>query len=107
MSLSKTYLGLLLGLLLNALGTINTHGQEATDSLMSDTIEVNVSQAEQDPENGISDYAQGLINRFDKSPLLVTILYVVIFYSIVTMITLLIIILLNRRRLEREDKLKG
>jgi len=99
-----TYRGLVLGLLLTALGSFEMHAQELSDSLLSDTI-VSVSQAEQDAENNISYYAQSLIKRFDKSPLLVTILYIVILYSIVTMITLLIIILLNRRRLEREEKL--
>ena len=100
----RTYRGLVLGLLLTALGSFEMHAQELSDSLLSDTI-VSVSQAEQDAENNISYYAQSLIKRFDKSPLLVTILYIVILYSIVTMITLLIIILLNRRRLEREEKL--
>ena len=99
-----TYRGLVLGLLLTALGALEMQAQEPGDSLLSDSIE-NVSQAEQDADSGLSQYAQGLINRFDKSPLLVTILYIVILYSIVTMITLLIIILLNRRRLEREEKL--
>jgi len=99
-----TYRGLVLGLLLTALGALEMQAQEPGDSLLSDSIE-NVSQAEQDADSGLSQYAQSLIKRFDKSPLLVTILYIVILYSIVTMITLLIIILLNRRRLEREEKL--
>jgi len=100
----RTYRGLVLGLLLTALGALEMQAQEPGDSLLSDSIE-NVSQAEQDADSGLSQYAQSLIKRFDKSPLLVTILYIVILYSIVTMITLLIIILLNRRRLEREEKL--
>jgi len=50
-------------------------------------------------------YAQRVLNRFDKSPILVTVLYIVILYSIVTMLTLLIIILLNRRRIQREQEL--
>ena len=99
-----TYRGLVLGLLLTALGAFEMHAQEQSDSLLSDSV-VNVAQSEQETENGISHYAQVLITRFDKSPLLVTILYIVILYSIVTMITLLVIILLNRRRLEREEKL--
>lgn len=98
------YLGLVLGLLLFAPGTFELHAQEVSDSLLSDTV-VNVSQSEQEAEKAVSYYAQGLIKRFDKSPLLVTILYIVILYSIVTMITLLIIILFNRRKLEREAKL--
>lgn len=63
-------------------------------------------------EEGMADdqdqqsYSQRILTRFDKSPLFITILYIVIIYSIVTLITLLIIILLNRGRMEREQKLK-
>jgi len=49
-------------------------------------------------------YAGWVVDNFQKSPLLITILYIVILYSIITLITLLIIILLNRRRMEREQK---
>ncbi len=51
-------------------------------------------------------YAGWVLDNFQKSPLLITILYIVILYSIITLITLLIIILLNRRRMEREQKKK-
>lgn len=54
----------------------------------------------------LSKYAGWALDNFQKSPLLITILYIVIVYSIVTLITLLIIILLNRRRMEREQKNK-
>jgi len=57
-------------------------------------------------DNLISRYSDRVMVRFDKSPLFITILYVVILYSIVTLITLLIIILLNRGRMQREQKLK-
>ena len=57
-------------------------------------------------DNFISRYSERVMVRFDKSPLFITILYVVILYSIVTLITLLIIILLNRGRMQREQKLK-
>jgi len=56
-------------------------------------------------EKGILDrYSKKALNRFDKSPVFVTILYVVILYSIITLIVLLIIILLNRKRMQREQK---
>ncbi len=54
----------------------------------------------------LSHYAGWVLDNFQKSPLLITILYIVIIYSIVTLITLLIIILLNRRRMEREQQNK-
>jgi len=52
----------------------------------------------------LGKYAGWVLDNFQKSPLLITILYIVIIYSIVTLITLLIFILLNRRRMEREQK---
>ncbi len=54
--------------------------------------------------SALSQYSRRSLERFDKSPLFVTILYVVILYSIITLIVLLIIILLNRNRLQREEK---
>jgi hypothetical protein len=103
MSLKKTYLGLILGLLLAFTGAMNTHAQEGIDSLPSDSAVVDSTQSALHPVEVLSDYARGILIRFDKSPLLVTILYIVILYSIVTLITLLIIILLNRKRLQREQ----
>lgn len=55
-------------------------------------------------EKELGYYARWVLDNFQKSPLLITILYVVIIYSIITLITLLIIILMNRRRMEREQK---
>ena len=54
--------------------------------------------------SALSQYSSRALERFDKSPLFVTILYVVILYSIITLVVLLIIILLNRNRLQREEK---
>jgi len=54
--------------------------------------------------SALSQYSRRSLERFDKSPLFVTILYVVILYSIITLIVLLIIILMNRNRLQREGK---
>jgi hypothetical protein len=48
-------------------------------------------------------FGQGLLERFERSPLFITILYGVITYSILTMVILLVIILLNRRRMQREQ----
>ena len=47
-------------------------------------------------------YANFTIESFQKSPVLITILYIVILYSIVTLIVLLIFILINRTRMDRE-----
>jgi hypothetical protein len=54
--------------------------------------------------SALSQYSRRAVERFDKSPVFVTILYVVILYSIITLIVLLIIILMNRNRLQREEK---
>ncbi len=54
--------------------------------------------------SALSQYSRRALERFDKSPLFVTILYVVILYSIITLIVLLIIILMNRNRMQREEK---
>jgi len=105
MSLKETYLGLVLGLLLAFTGAMNTHAQEGIDSLPSDSAVVDSTQSAVQTGELLSDYARSIILRFDKSPLLVTILYIVILYSIVTLITLLIIILLNRKKLQREQNL--
>jgi len=62
----------------------------------------------QSEEGGfLKNYTRRIVDRFDKSPLFITILYVVIIYSIVTLITLLIIILLNRKKIRREEELTG
>ena len=98
MSLKKTYLGLLLGLMLAATGAMDTYAQEMTDSMPTDSTVVDTTMTEQEPIEVLSAYGRGILNRFEKSPLLVTILYIVILYSIITLITLLIIILLNRTR---------
>ena len=106
MSLKKTYLGLLLGLMLAATGAMDTYAQEMTDSMPTDSTVADTSMTEQEPNEVLSAYGRGILNRFEKSPLLVTILYIVILYSIITLITLLIIILLHRTRLKREAVLK-
>jgi len=105
MSLKETYMGLILGLILAFTGAMNTHAQEGIDSLPADTAVVDSTLSAQEPGMLLSEYSRKILNRFDKSPLMVTILYIVILYSIVTMITLLIIILLNRRRIQREELL--
>ena len=103
MSLKETYLGLVLGLMLAATGTMNAQAQEGMVPMSSDSAVVDTTLSEQESVDALSAYARGILNRFDKSPTLVTILYIVILYSIVTLITLLIIILLNRRRIQREE----
>jgi len=73
-----------------------------TDSAKAETAAPGSTQ----PPNFLSRYTERVLVRFDKSPLFITILYVVILYSIVTLITLLILILLNRGKMQREKKLK-
>jgi hypothetical protein len=105
MSLKETYLGLVLGLMLAATGTMNAQAQEEVVSMSPDSAVVDTTLSEHESVDALSAYARGILTRFDKSPTLVTILYIVILYSIVTLITLLIIILLNRRRIQREEVL--
>jgi len=104
--LKGTYLGLVLALTLVTMGAMATHGQVAVDSISSDSAMVETGQTVQEPVVVFSDYASRILARFKKSPLLITILYIVILYSILSLITLLIIILIHRSRLKREQKLK-
>lgn len=77
----------------------------AGDSV-SDDSRVAERDSSQTRDHALIRYAERLWERFEKSPLLITIIYIVILYSILALVTLLIIILLNRSRLEREKKLK-
>jgi len=52
----------------------------------------------------LASYAKRLVERFGKSPVFISILYAVIFYSILTLVILLIVILLNRRRMRKEGE---
>ncbi len=54
--------------------------------------------------NMFARYATRWVQRFDQSPVFISILYAVIFYSILTLVILLTIILLNRRRMQREKE---
>jgi hypothetical protein len=56
------------------------------------------------PARAFARFASRWVNRFDQSPVFISILYAVIFYSILTLVTLLIIILLNRRRMRLEKE---
>ena len=85
MSLKETYLGLVLGLMLAATGTMNAQAQEGMVPMSSDSAVVDTTLSEQESVDALSAYARGILNRFDKSPTLVTILYIVILYSIVTL----------------------
>jgi HEAT repeat protein len=104
-SFKKTYLGLLLGLILAATGAMDTYAQEKTDSMPTDSTVMDTTMTMQEPVEVLSVYDRRILNRFEKSPLMVTILYIIILYSIITLITLLIIILLNRTRLQRKGVL--
>lgn len=89
----------------------------AQDSLLEsiDSMEIRggewiiQEQSATDKEKFVSapaSYKDTILDTFQKSPTLITVLYVVIIYSIVTMIILLVIILANRARLEQETKRK-
>jgi hypothetical protein len=81
--------------------------QEYTVSQTEDSatyVEQDTSAEASGFSSALSQYSRRAVERFDKSPLFVTILYVVILYSIITLVVLLIIILLNRNRLQREEK---
>ncbi len=56
--------------------------------------------------SGKGSFGKNLLERFEKSPVFISVLYAVITYSILTMVVLLVIILLNRRRMDREDMKK-
>ena len=59
---------------------------------------------EQGQQVYLASYAKRLVERFGKSPVFISILYAVIFYSIMTLVILLVVILLNRRRMHREEE---
>jgi HEAT repeat protein len=106
MKLRQTYLKLFLSMLLFAPGTPGTlamQGLEGPGALVQDSTEISKADSIQRESPLVLSYGDKLQLRFDKSPLLVTILYIVILYSIVTLITLLIIILLNRSRMQRDQ----
>lgn len=85
-------------------------GQNLSEHKSKDSTELNSAYTIVEVSPGAEEqgrlqaYSQRALDRFDKSPVFVTILYVVILYSIITLIVLLIIILLNRNRLQREEK---
>ncbi|TFH28225.1 MAG: hypothetical protein E4H10_01135 [Bacteroidia bacterium] len=99
----QIYLKLLLSLVLLAMGTLAMHGLEGPGALVQDSTEISTADSIQRESPLVLHYAERLQLRFKNSPLLVTILYIVILYSIVTLITLLILILLNRSRMQREQ----
>jgi len=101
-----TYLIVSLLVFFCSAGDILAQEKLSPDTLSQDSIMVKDDNVAKVMTTSVISYAQRLQNRFTKSPLLITILYIVILYSIVTLITLLIIILLNRGKMQREDKQK-
>ena len=99
-----TYRILFLFLLVYLTGMVPLHGNSPESMVPVNFTLVADEESHTDEEFQLSYYARWILDNFQKSPLLITILYIVIIYSIVTLITLLIIILLNRRRMEREQK---
>ena len=117
MRASFTYRLLILLLITCLNGGASIYGITADSAAFSDSTAVSkdstiaqsrtVTDSSALAESGnLGYYAGWVLDNFQKSPLLITILYIVILYSIITLITLLIIILLNRRRMEREARNK-
>lgn len=103
----KKYLILFLLWILLSIGAGLVSGQVPAYPEKQDSTETVHAFDSIQQDNFLNSYTGRILVRFDKSPLFITILYVVIFFSIVTLITFLIIILLNRGRMQREQKLKG
>ena len=126
MKLRETYLILILGLIFSATGTASSHGVVTADTLRAvapgidtlrtvtpgtdtagtDSTNVRADTDDRQPVNVIAIYTNRVLRRFKKSPLFITVLYIVIIYSIITLITLLVIILMHRSRLIHDQKLK-
>ena len=102
----QIYLDLLLALILCAVGPLAASGVEPPVESYQDSTETSAADSLYQESNVVLRYADKLQLRFAKSPTLVTILYIVILYSIVTLITLLIFILLNRSRMQHEQNQK-
>jgi hypothetical protein len=102
----QTYLKCFLSLLFLVAGTLAMQGNEIPVHVVQDSTVESTADSIQQEAPWVIRYADGLQLRFENSPLLITILYIVILYSLVTLITLLIIILLNRSRMQREQKQK-
>ena len=102
----STYLKLTLYLLLLAMGTLKMQGIESRADHPQDSTVISAPDTADQGAKLVPSYAERLRERFRKSPLLITILYIVILYSIATLIILLILILLNRSKLKREQERK-
>jgi len=106
MKSAQTYLKLLLSMALLVMGILSVHGLELQAKAFQDSTLISTQDSTQAEAKKVLRYTDKIQLRFTKSPLLVTILYIVILYSIITLITLLIFILLNRSRMQREQKQK-
>jgi hypothetical protein len=109
MKTGRPYLMIYVSVLLWATGTLCAQDtMSRAGSIQAgksqDTNQIAEGESSLEDNSLLLSYAEKIQERFSKSPLLVTILYIVILYSISIMTTLLIIILLNRSKLEREKK---
>ena len=102
----QTYLKLLMSVILLVAGARSMQGYEIPPPEFQDSTLISKGDSTQAESSLVLHYADRIWLRFEKSPLLVTILYIVILYSIITLITLLIFILLNRSRMQRIQKQK-
>lgn len=100
------YLVLILVWMITSAGSLIMLAQSDPPPGEGESVEQRVMTEGEQKDNFLTHYTRRVLLRFDKSPLFITILYVVILYSIVTLVTLLIIILLNRGRMKREEELK-
>jgi len=105
-AVSYRFLFLLITLCFFALAPVYGRYSDSIAVVSTTVAEADTSVANSPKARQVGIYAGWILDNFKKSPTLITILYVVIFYSIVTLITLLIIILLNRQRMEWEQKNK-
>lgn len=97
------YLNLFLSMLFLASGALAAQDLALPSPMVQDSTESMAADSLQAEAPIVLRYAEKLQLRFEKSPVLITILYIVILYSITTLISLLIFILLNRSRMKRDQ----
>lgn len=106
MSRKNIYGGLILVLVLLVSDGTRLQARAVQDTVQADSTRMETQEPERDQHGIFFIYGGRLLERFQKSPLFITILYSVILYSIATLIILLILILIQRTKLSREQKLR-
>ncbi len=100
------YGGLILVLILLVSDGTRLQAQAVQDTVQADSTRMETQEPERGQQGILFVFGNRLLERFQKSPLFITILYSVILYSIATLIILLIMILIQRTKLSREQKLR-